>query len=205
MILGTAGFTAALALYRMEVNGQNPSLGPIVVTGASGGVGSFAVNILSANGYKVIAVSGRKQQHQRLFELGASEVVTANELELSDSPLQAIKFGGAIDNVGGGLLSQIIAATNLWGNVVSIGIAAGTELNTEVFPFILRGVSLLGASSANCPIELRRALWQRLGNDLKPSKLSEISSNEIGLSEVVAKKKKMLGHQSYGRTLVKIN
>jgi NADPH2:quinone reductase len=204
MTLGTAGFTAALALYRMEVNGQNPALGPIVVTGASGGVGSFAVNILAQNGYQVIAVSGREEQHQRLFDLGAAEVLTAAQLELSNSPLQGIKYGGAIDNVGGELLAQLIASTNLWGNVTSIGLAAGSDLNTAVFPFILRGVSLLGVSSANCPMELRRALWQRLGDDLKPSKLAEIISNEISLSEVVPTARQLLGRNCYGRTVVKL-
>ncbi len=205
MTLGTAGFTAALGLYRMEINGQNPALGPIVVTGASGGVGSFAVNILSRKGYQVIAISGREEQHQRLKELGASQVVTAEELELSSSPLQKIRFGGAIDNVGGELLPKIIASTNLWGNVVSIGVAAGAEFNAAVFPFILRGVSLLGASSANCPIELRRALWQRLGDDLKPSMLSDVVSDEISLSEIVSQASKLLARKCHGRTIIKIS
>ena len=204
MTLGTAGFTAALALYRMEVNGQNPALGPIVVTGASGGVGSFAVNILSQKGYQVIAVSGREEQHQRLFDLGASEVVTAEQLALSNSPLQAVKYGGAIDNIGGELLAQLIASTHLWGNVASIGLAAGSDLNTAVFPFILRGVSLLGVSSANCPMELRRALWERLGDDLKPGKIEQIVTNEISLSEVVPTASQLLARACYGRTVVKI-
>ncbi len=204
MTLGTAGFTAALALYRMEVNGQNPALGPIVVTGASGGVGSFAVNILSQKGYRVIAVSGRPQHHQRLIELGAAEVVTAEQLELSQSPLQGVKFGGAIDNIGGELLPKLLAATNLWGNVASIGVAAGAEFDAAVFPFILRGVSLLGVSSANCPIELRRALWERLGDDLKPSQLTNILSSEITLGEIMSTAKNLLQRNCYGRTIVKI-
>ncbi len=204
MTLGTAGFTAALALYRMEVNGQNPALGPIVVTGASGGVGSFAVNMLSQKGYRVIAVSGRPQHHQRLIELGAAEVVTAEKLELSQSPLQGVKFGGAIDNIGGELLPKLLAATNLWGNVASIGVAAGAEFDAAVFPFILRGVSLLGVSSANCPIELRRALWQRLGDDLKPSQLTNILSSEITLGEIMSTAKNLLQRNCYGRTIVKI-
>jgi NADPH2:quinone reductase len=205
MTLGTARFTAALAIYRMEVNGQNPDLGPVVVTGASGGVGSFAVNMLSKNGYQVIAVSGREQQHQRLKELGANEVVTAEQLQLSSSPLQKMRFGGGIDNVGGELLAKIIASTNLWGNVASIGVAGGTDLNAAVFPFILRGVSLLGVSSANCPIELRRALWERLGDDLKPDDNSFVESDEIGLEGIVSAAGELLGRKRFGRTIVKID
>ena len=204
MIIGTAGFTAALALYRMEVNGQNPALGPIVVTGASGGVGSFAVNILANQGYEVIAVSGRESQIARLKMLGARQVVSAEALNLSDSPLQKVRFGGVIDNLGGKLLSQLIASTQLWGNVASIGLAESAEFNAAVFPFILRGVSLLGVSSANCPMILRKALWDRLGDDLKPTHMDSFVFEEIALDTVVDCSEQLIARKRHGRTLVSL-
>ncbi len=204
MIIGTAGFTAVLALHRMEVNGQNPALGPIVVTGASGGVGSFAVDILSKKGYEVIAISGREQFHPLLKSLGANEVVKQEELALSDSPLDAVRFGGAIDNVGGKLLGQLITTTQLWGNVASIGLAASQDLNTAVFPFILRGVSLLGVSSANCPMPLRKALWGRLGDDLKPDHLDLILTEEITMEGILPASFEMLQRKRHGRTIIKL-
>lgn len=202
MTLGTAGFTAALAIHRMLENGQNPEKGPVVVTGASGGVGSLAVNMLSGLGYEVIAVSGRREFDSFLTELGASKVCSVEQLGLSERPLDKAQFGGAIDNVGGKLLSSLLAHTNLWGNVASIGLADTHQLDTTVFPFILRGVSLLGVSSTNCPMPLRRAIWERLGQDYKPAKLADILTEEVSLKDVSVVFDELLNRQRFGRTVV---
>jgi NADPH2:quinone reductase len=202
MKLGTAGFTAALALHRMEVNGQAPALGPIVVTGATGGVGSAAVSMLVHRGYRVTAVSGRPEHHAYLRELGAEVVVTPEGLELGSRPLEAARFGGAIDNVGGPLLAGLLRHVMLWGNVASVGNAAGPGFEATVFPFILRGVNLLGASSANCPMELRATIWRRLGADLKPPALDRIASRTIPLAEVIPACSTLMSRTSLGRVLV---
>lgn len=202
MILGTAGFTAALAIHRMQVNGQTPDKGPIVVTGASGGVGTNAISMLNGLGYETVAVSGRREFDEFLTELGANKVCSVDELKLSERPLDNAVFGGAIDNVGGDLLNRIIAHTNLWGNVASIGLADTHKFTPTVFPFILRGVSLLGVSSTNCPMPLRRQIWQRLGDDLKPSKLDQIMTDEVKLKDVSKVFDELLSRKRYGRTIV---
>ena len=202
MALGTAGYTAALCVHRMETNGQRPALGPVVVTGATGGVGSIAVRLLAARGYHVVAVSGRPEHHAWLRSLGASDVRTIEQLELGDRPLDKARFGGAIDNVGGTLLAQLVAHTAEWGNVASVGLAGGGEFSTTVYPFILRGVSLLGASSANSPMPLRREIWRRLGDDLHVDGLERFVTKEIGLDEVVPTAEALLDRQLVGRTLV---
>ncbi len=202
MALGTAGFTAALALHRMEVNGQSPDLGPIVVTGATGGVGSAAVSMLAARGYRVVAVSGRPEHAAYLRSLGAHEVTTPEGLQLGTRPLENARFGGVIDNVGGELLAGLLRHVQLWGNVSAIGMAGGTELQATVFPFILRGVSLLGASSMNCPMPLRTEIWNRLGADLKPPHLAQIVSETIPLSGVIEACEKVMARRSRGRVVV---
>jgi acrylyl-CoA reductase (NADPH) len=202
MILGTAGFTAALALHRMEVNGQSPAAGPVVVTGATGGVGSAAVSMLARRGYRVIAVSGRPEHHAYLRELGADEVTTPDALEPGARPLEAARFGGAIDNVGGPLLAGLLRRVVLWGNVAAVGNAASPSLETTVFPFILRGVSLLGASSGNCPMDLRAAIWTRLGADLRPPSLDRIASRTVPLADVVGACATLMGRSALGRILV---
>jgi len=204
MTIGTAGFTAVLALHKMEMNGQSPEMGPIVVTGASGGVGSFAVDVLAKIGYDVIAVSGREEYHQLLKNMGAMKVLKPSELALGDALLDNIRFGGAIDNVGGKLLSQLIASTELWGNVASIGLAASHKLDSSVFPFILRGVNLLGISSSNCPMTLRKTIWNKLGAELKPAHLKDILIEEISLQKVFDVSESMLLRKRRGRTIVKI-
>ncbi len=202
MALGTAGFTAALALHRMQENNQSKDKGPIVVTGASGGVGSVAVNILSSQGYEVIALSGRESYYPFLKNLGASTVCSIGALELGSKPLEKGRFGGVIDNVGGELLAKLIAHTNLWGNVASIGLADSHELNATVFPFILRGVSLLGVSSTNCPMPLRKEIWNRLGADLKPANLNDIITDEVPLKEVSKVFDDILDRKRYGRVII---
>ena len=202
MAFGTAGYTAALALHRMEVNGQRPEMGPIVVTGATGGVGSIAVRLLSARGYHVIAVSGRRQHHDWLRNLGAREVATPDDLPLSGKPLDKARYGGAIDNVGGELLSHLLPHIVEWGNVVAVGLAGGAEVHATVHPFILRGVSLLGASSANSPMSLRRELWQRLGADLRIDRIDQLVTREIGLEDVVPNATDLLERRLIGRTIV---
>lgn len=202
MVLGTAGFTAALALHRMEENGQSPDRGPIVVTGATGGVGSAAISMLKGRGYRVVAVSGRPEHEAYLRALGADEVFTPDALAVGSRPLEAVRFGGAIDNVGGPLLAGIIRHVGLWGNVASVGNAAAPAFDATVFPFILRGVSLLGASSGNCPMRLRTAIWNRLGGELKPPSLHLIVSRTVPLTEVIPACRTLVERTSLGRVLV---
>jgi putative YhdH/YhfP family quinone oxidoreductase len=203
MILGTAGFTAALAIVRMELLGQRPEMGLIVVTGATGGVGSVAVSILSSRGYRVLAVSGRPEHHDYLRGLGATEVKTPTELELGSRPLEAARFGGVIDNVGGELLAGLVRHVGLWGQVACIGMAASHEFATSVFPLILRGVSLLGVSSGNCPMPLRAEVWSRLGRDLRPPHLAGIVSREVPLEAVVETAPLLVERRALGRVLVR--
>jgi acrylyl-CoA reductase (NADPH) len=202
MALGTAGFTAALALHRMETNGQTPAHGPVLVTGATGGVGSAAVSMLASRGYQVVAVSGRPEHEGYLRELGAHDVKTPEQLDLGTRPLEAARFGGVIDNVGGTLLGGLIRSVRLWGNVAAVGNAAGPTFDGTVFPFILRGVSVLGASSANCPMPLRTDTWNRLGADLKPPALARIVSREVPLAEVAEACGTLMARTSLGRVLV---
>jgi NADPH2:quinone reductase len=204
MALGTAGYTAALSLHRMEVNAQQPSLGPIVVTGASGGVGSIAVRLLVSRGYDVVAVSGRPEHHEWLRSLGATNVMTPEQLQLSGKPLDKTRYGGAIDNVGGTLLAGLLPHVVEWGNVVAVGLAGGAEVATTVLPFILRGVSLLGASSANSPMPLRREIWGRLGGDLRIDDIDRFVTRVVGLEEIPASAVELLDRRSVGRTLVTI-
>lgn len=202
MIIGTAGFTAALAIYRMQQNGQTPEKGPIIVTGASGGVGSFAVNLLSKMGYETIALTSRETMRDYLLELGASKVTELDKLDLSDKPLAKALYGGAIDNIGGETLSKIIAHTNLWGNVASIGLADSPKLSAMVFPFILRGVSLLGISSTNCPMSLRKEIWHQFGEELPLPDFEKIVSKEIKLAEVSPYFDQLIDKKHFGRLIV---
>ncbi len=204
MILGTAGFTAALAMERMEQNGQTPSLGPILITGASGGVGSFAVQLFAQKGYEVHAVSAKPEAVSYLKKLGATSVLTPAALALGAKPLEGVRFGGAVDNVGGELLARVLAHTQLWGNVASIGLAGSHELHTTVMPFILRGVSLLGASSNNCPRELRHKLWQRLGDHWRPKQIDSVVSRSLKLKDAIPAAQDLLDRKIQGRILVEV-
>jgi len=202
MVFGTAGFTAALSIHRMEVNGQVPKKGPIVVTGATGGVGSLAICMLHSLGYEVVAVTGKSGKKDFLRSLGANKVVSAEELGLGTKPLESAKWGGAIDNVGGEILSGLIPCVHLWGNIACVGNTGGAVFKTTVMPMILRGVSLLGISSNNCPMSLRQKLWQRLATDLKPSNLKQIVTKEIALESIKSECEEMLSRRTYGRIIV---
>jgi NADPH2:quinone reductase len=202
MVLGTAGFTAALALHRMEANGQTPELGPVVVTGASGGVGCIAVNLLSARGYEVAAVSGKPDQHAFLKELGATQVLGRNELPLGERPLEKGLWGGAVDNVGGRILAGLTRTIHPGGNIASIGLAAGIELNTTVMPFIIRGIGLLGINSVDVPYSLRQRLWQELAGEHKPPALAKIVFGTVGLGELPPAFERLLGGAVHGRLVV---
>lgn len=204
MILGTAGFTAALALHRMQVNGQTPDKGPILVTGASGGVGSFAVQLFSQNGFEVHAASGKHEAIRYLEKLGATKVIPPNELGLGDRPLESVKYGGAIDNVGGQLLAQILAHTQLWGNVCAVGLAASAQLETTVMPFILRGVSLLGTSSNNCTRELRHQLWKKLATEWRPKYLEDVIYRVVELKDLMQALDDVMHRHVLGRILVEV-
>lgn len=204
MIYGTAGFTAAICLHRMEANGQNPDKGPIVVTGASGGVGSFAVMMMAKKGYEVHAISGKKDSHDYLKTLGAHKVLSLEELDLGGRPLEKGRFGGAIDNLGGDCLGRLIPHIKLWGNVASVGLALGHQLKATVMPFILRGVSLLGISSSNCPMDLRVKLWKTISEELKSPHLSDIVCKRVKLPELPQAFEELLGRKVKGRILVEL-
>ncbi|MDR7098779.1 putative YhdH/YhfP family quinone oxidoreductase [Lysobacter niabensis] len=201
MILGTAGFTAALALYRMKDNRQTPELGPLAVTGATGGVGSLAVDIFSRAGFEVHAVSGKPDHADYLKEIGASEVLGRDALGTTRS-MESARFGGGLDNVGGNMLASLLAQTTPYGNVASAGLAASAELPTSVMPFIIRGVSLVGVASAGTARDIREAVWQHLATDWKPRHLDRICTREITLAQLPGVFATMLTGGSFGRTLV---
>jgi NADPH2:quinone reductase len=204
MTLGTAGFTAALAIHRMEHNGQTPTKGPIVVTGATGGVGSVAIDMLAGRGYEVIAVSGKPESVDYLKSLGASQVLLRKEIDFGKRPLEAARFGGAIDNVGGEMLTWLTRTVDTWGNIACIGLAGGADLHTTVMPFILRGVNLLGINSSATLRELRLVVWNRVATDLKPRHLDTIATRTINFEELPDAFRAYLEGTVTGRTVVKI-
>jgi NADPH2:quinone reductase len=203
MILGTAGFTAALAVQRLLANGQHPGLGPILVTGASGGVGGIAIAILARLGFEVVAVSGKAELQDWLTELGARRIIGRDELPGGDRPLEKAVWGGAVDNVGGAMLARITRTVVNYGNIASIGLAGGTELATSVMPFILRGIGLLGCHSVDIPFPLRAELWQRLASNWRPGDLERLVSDEVGLDALPAVFERMLAGATHGRILVR--
>ncbi len=184
MIIGTAGFTAALSIHVMQQNNQKAEDGPIVVTGASGGVGSFAIDLLHKTGYEVIAVTGSTDVHDYLYGLGATSIVGRDNINVGDGVLEKTRWAGAIDNVGGKMLGNLVRTTRAWGNVVSVGIVGGTDFELSTMPFVIRGVNLLGVSSANCPQHLRKKIWRRLGDDLRPEHFAEIHAQTSGLEDL---------------------
>jgi len=203
MALGTAGFTAALAVERMEHNGLKPANGPVIVTGATGGVGSIAVDILAGAGYSVAALTGKAGETDYLKRLGAKEVILRGSLDLSKiKPLDKATWAGAVDNLGGDVLAWLASTMQIGGALASIGLAASHTLNTTVMPFILRGVSLLGVDSVNTPMLLRQRVWERLASDLKPRHLADMC-NTVTLEELPAVFEKILKAEARGRTVVK--
>ena len=204
MALGTAGFTAALAIHRMEQNGQEPAGGPIAVTGASGGVGSIAIDMLSARGYRVVAVSGKADAVPYLRELGASEVLLRASLDLGSRPLENARFGGAIDNLGGDTLTWLTRTVDFWGNIASIGLASGAGFTTTVMPFILRGVALLGVNSSATRREWRLAVWRRIATDLRPRHIERIVTRTIPFDELPGAFPDYIAGRVTGRTVVRI-
>ena len=205
MALGTAGYTAALAIQRMEDNGQIPQRGPIVVTGATGGVGSFAINMLSNIGYDVIAYTGKTEQAPYLKALGAVDLINRNDIEMGTKPLENAQWGGAVDNVGGDTLAWLTRTTNVWGNIASIGLAGGFKLESTVMPFILRGVSLLGINSVEMPLSVRAQAWKRLASDLKPSQLALIAPTTIKFADLPKAFDAYVDGTVTGRTVVEID
>jgi len=203
MAIGTAGYTAMLAVLALEKQGLTPQDGPIVVTGAAGGVGSVATAVLSKLGYHVIASTGRMSETDYLKGLGAAEVIDRHELSGPAKPLARERWAGGIDSVGSTTLANILSMTKYRGAIAACGLAAGMDLPSSVAPFILRGVCLLGIESVMCPIELRKIAWSRLASDLDSVKLAEIT-HEIGLDGVIEAGAKILAGQVRGRIVVKI-
>jgi putative YhdH/YhfP family quinone oxidoreductase len=204
MVIGTAGFTAALSLYQMVRNGQTPDMGPIVVTGATGGVGSLAIDILTRAGFEAHAISGKLEHFDDLIALGAKQCISRKDLYWGQRPLETAHWAGAIDNVGGDMLSGLTRVIKPYGNIASCGLAAAPELQTTVMPFIIRGVSLLGIASAGTARGIRDELWQHLASDWKPTHLDRIATREVGLDGLAGVFDTMLAGGSFGRTVVKL-
>jgi acrylyl-CoA reductase (NADPH) len=203
MAIGTAGFTAMLSVLALEKHGVSPKSGPVVVTGAAGGVGSVATAVLSRLGYHVIASTGRASEADYLKSIGAAEVIDRNELSAAGKPLAKERWAGGVDSVGSTTLANLLSMTKYGGAIAACGLAAGMDLPSSVAPFILRGVCLLGIDSVMCPLPPRKAAWQRLASDLDRTKLSEITQ-EIPLDEVPEWGAKILAGQVRGRIVVKI-
>lgn len=205
MTIGTAGFTAALALKRMLENHQTPDMGPIAITGPTGGVGSVAIDLFKRAGFTVHAITGKAgKADDYLKALGADEIVSRQSLNLGTRPLESALWGGAVDNLGGDTLAWLTRTTRPWGNIASIGLAQSHELHTTVMPFILRGVSLLGIHSVECPRAWREDIWAKLSGEWKPRILDRIVAREITLDELPAACEDLIKGAVQGRTLVRI-
>ena len=204
MQIGTAGYTAALAIHRMEQNGQSPEQGPVVVTGATGGVGSVAIDMLNARGYEVVALTGKGDEEAYLRRIGASQIVLRDQLDLGKRPMEKAQWAGAIDNLGGDYLTWLTRTVDYGGNIASIGLAASPALQTTVLPFILRAVCLLGINSVDTPRDLRHAVWARIGGDLKPQHLDIIGHRTISFDELPDAFQGYIDGSIKGRTVVEI-
>lgn len=205
MVYGTAGFTAALSVHRLEENGLTPEKGKVLVTGATGGVGSIAVAILAKLGYHVVASTGKETEHQYLLEIGAKEVVSREDIVGEKiKPLDKQLWAAAVDPVGGKSLSAILSKLTYNGSVAVSGLTGGTDVPTTVFPFILRGINLLGIDSVYCPMETRKVIWQRMADDFKPESLLNTIKNEVSLTELPEAITKILKGEMRGRTIVNI-
>jgi len=204
MVYGTAGFTAALSLHKLEMNGLKKTVGEVLVTGATGGVGSLAVAILSKAGYQVTASTGKKDREKYLKKLGAYKVIDRNEVnDLSNKALLAKKWDAAIDTVGGNILATVIRQLKYGSSIAACGLTLSNSLTTTVYPYILRGVNLLGIASAETPMELRLLLWNKLADEWKPEMLNQIYS-ECSLEDLNEKINLILEGKITGRVLVKI-
>ena len=208
MALGTAGFTAALAVVRMEHDGLMPDKGPVVVSGATGGVGSIAIEILAKRGYHVVALTGKESESDYLKGLGASEVMLRQSLDLTKiKPLGKETWAGAVDNLGGDVLAWMASTMKVGGALASIGLAASFSLNTTVMPFILRGVSLLGIDSVNCPMAQRTEVWRHLATDMHPADLASGSAQmirDISFADLPAAFEDYIQGRVKGRVVVNI-
>jgi acrylyl-CoA reductase (NADPH) len=204
MGIGTAGFTAAISLHRMEALGQTPQAGPIVITGATGGVGSFAIDILTRAGYDVHAITGKLEQFDYLEELGARQCISRHDLHWGQKPLEKVRWAGCIDNVGGDTLAGISRVIDLWGNIAVCGMAGGIGLHATNLPMILRGVSLIGISSNNAPYDIRKTLWDRLANEWRPKHLDSIVRKEVNLDTLADAFDTLMSGNSLGRIVVNL-
>lgn len=204
MAIGTAGFTAALSIVELEHNGLTPGSGPVVVTGATGGVGSLAVSCLSKLGYTVTALTGKDGEHAFLRSLGAADVISRGGLQMGTRPLEKATWAGAVDAVGGDILAWLTKTMNYGGAIANSGLTAGTELHTTVLPFILRGVKLLGIDSVMCPMPRRLDVWRRLATNMKPEQLRSIAT-EISLDDLPSAFDTLLKGRARGRFVVKVN
>ncbi|MGH8127349.1 MAG: YhdH/YhfP family quinone oxidoreductase [Gammaproteobacteria bacterium] len=206
MQLGTAGFTVGLAIERLEHNGLRAGCGQIAVTGASGGVGALAVAMLAQCGYHVMALTSGADAYDWLKDLGAAEVLDSLEPGFGERALESARYAGAIDTVGGDLLARLLPVIDWWGSVAAIGNAGGAEFTATVYPFILRGISLLGVNSVATPRLLRSQVWKRLANELRPHKLDSIAAHEIALADVMEAAEDLIaGSGPRGRTLIRIH
>lgn len=205
MVFGTAGFTAALSVHRLEENGLTPEKGKVLVTGATGGVGSVAVAMLAKRGYHVVASTGKESEHEYLQKIGAKDIISREELVGEKiKPLDKQLWAAAVDPVGGKTLSAILSKLDYNGSVAVSGLTGGTDVPATVFPFILRGINLLGIDSVYCPMETRKLLWQRMATDLKPEGLLETIKNEVSLEVLPGVLTSILKGENRGRTIVKM-
>jgi len=205
MQLGTAGFTAALALRRMLENHQSPEMGPIAVTGPTGGVGSVALSLFKRAGFTTAAITGKPEAARDYLQaVGADEIVDRNTLDLGKRPMESVRWGGAVDNVGGETLTYLTRTVHPWGNIGCIGLAQSHELNTTVMPLILRGVSLLGIHSVQMPRAWRLEVWQQLAGPWKPARLDLIAPREVTLDQVPAACAEIVAGKVTGRSVVRL-
>lgn len=207
MAMGTAGFTAGMALRRLGDNHMRPDMGPMLVTGATGGVGSYAIDMLSKTGFQVIAVTRKvDQEGDYLRKLGAAQIVHPDQImEGGNKPLGAIQYGGAVDSVGGALLAAIAPQVRQYGSIAAVGLAGGFKLETTVMPFILRGVNLLGIHSVECPMPWRAQIWQDLAGPHKPDHLDDITKQTVGLKDLPAVCESIVAGETVGRTVVDLD